>query len=289
MTSVAFSHLTPELWVLQSNLYATNHGVFVSQHEACLIDPGLTKDSLDQIAAFVAEQQATVTSVILTHGHWDHLLGANRFSKAKVFAHNRYDDVIHEHGDDLQRQVAAWDARRGFDRETPFVPPRPTVTFDAAMTVTVGDTSLRLLHAPGHAPDQIAVYHAERGLLWAADMLSDQEIPLVSHSLRAYERTLANLAALELHALVPGHGSATADPTKIRRRLEEDRAYLAELRARVEQALAAGASMVATVDACSEMTFRQPEANATAHRWNVESVYVELGGHVDGLVGWEQE
>jgi hydroxyacylglutathione hydrolase len=289
MTATDFTPLTPELWVLQSDLYATNHGIFISQHEACLIDPGLTEASLDHIAAFVAEQQATVTSLILTHGHWDHLLGRRCFPEAQVFAHNQYHDVIHEHGDDLQRQVTAWDAKRGFDRERPFVPPRPTVTFNTELTLTVGDVRLRLLHAPGHAPDQIVAYHAETGLLWAADMLSDQEIPLVSHSLRAYEHTLANLAALKLRALVPGHGGATTDPADIQRRLEEDRAYLAELRTRVERALAAGASMATTVDACSAMTFRQPEANATAHRWNVESAYVELGGHVDGPVGWDQE
>ncbi len=284
-----FERLTPKLWVRQSELYATNHGLFIDQSEVCLVDPGLTKASVDRIAAFVTEGQAAVTGVLLTHAHWDHLLGAQRFPEARIITHRRFPDVIREHGADLRKQIAAWNRKRGCERATPFALPHPTVTFDTAITVAVGETSLELLHAPGHAPDQIVAYQAGSGALWAADMLSDQEIPLISHSLDAYERTLATLAALDVSVLVPGHGAATDDPAEVQRRLETDRAYLAELRTRVTQVVDAGKSIMDAVDACATMTFRTPEANATAHRWNVESAYLELGGRVEGRVGWEQE
>ena len=289
MVVADFSRLTSELWVIQSELYATNHGIFVDHGAACLIDPGLTEASLERIATFVVERQATVTAVVLTHAHWDHLLGAHRFPDAQMMAHCGFFDVIREHGDDLQKQIVAWDAERGFERPASFALPCPTVTFEDAMIVTVGETTIELVHAPGHAPDQIAVYHAESGALWAADMLSDLEIPLVSHSLSAYERTLATIATLDGRVLVPGHGAATNDPAEIERRLAADRAYLTELRARVKRVLDAGQSLQATIDACAEMSFREPEANATAHQWNVESAYVELGGRVKGRVGWDRE
>jgi glyoxylase-like metal-dependent hydrolase (beta-lactamase superfamily II) len=289
MTRTTFVNLTPGLWVCQSELYATNHGVWIDRGEACLIDPGLTDATLDETAAFVTEQGAEVSTLILTHGHWDHLLGVSRFPQAQVIAQAGYPAVLEEHGRDLQQQVNAWMQDNEGARMRPFVLPHPTDTFDETMTLTLGATTLRLLHTPGHAPDHLSVYAAETRTLWAGDLLSDLEIPLVSHRLKAYERTLATLDALDVTALVPGHGTVTTDPTEIAGRVAEDRAYLNELRARVEGALGEGRSMAATVDACDEMTFRHPERNATAHRWNVESAYVELGGHVDGAVGWHQE
>lgn len=289
MNAEYLNRLTAEHWVWQSDLYATNHGLLISQNEACLIDPGLIETEIERVATFLAEKQTVATALVLTHAHWDHVLGVHRFTDAQIFAHSRFPNVIARHEGDLQRQIAAWDADRGVERPTPFPLPTPTVTFDAAMTVPVGEMSLELIHVPGHALDQIAVYHAESGLLWAADMLSDLEIPLVSHSLSAYERTLAKVAALDVRVLVPGHGAATDDPAEAQRRLKEDRAYLAELRTRVERAVDAGQSLHAAVSACADMTFREPEVNATAHQWNVESAYAELGGHVEGRVGWDQE
>ncbi len=289
MTDPTFTQLTSTLWVLQSELYATNHGVFIDQGEACLIDPGLTDAYLDAIASFVDAQQATVSTIVLTHGHWDHLLGVSRFPNAQVIAQARYLDVLREHSDDIQEQVAKWVSQSDEVRTTPFVPPRPTSTFDETLTHSVGGATLRLLHTPGHAPDHLSLYAADTKMLWAGDLLSNIEIPLVSQSLKAYQRTLAKIAALDIQALVPGHGAATVDAAEIQQRLAEDRAYLTELRSRVVRALATGKSMAKTVAACEEMAYRQPESNATAHCWNVESVYVELGGHVDGVVGWHQE
>ena len=290
MTKQRFTQLTPALWVTQSALYATNSGIFLSEGHACLIDPGITSEAIAGIARFVAEQGATPQAIVLTHGHWDHLLGAEHFPGIAVIAHTVYYDVLQAHGDDLQRQVAAWEADAGLHRRQPFAPPRPTLTFDADMTFTVGALKLCFSHAPGHAPDQLVITHAASGVLWAGDMLSDLEIPLVSHNLAAYERTLARLATLDVRVLIPGHGQPTGDPAEIRARLAADRAYLAELHARVTQAVAQGKSVAETVALCDDMTFRHPAENRGPHRLNVESAYLELGGEADPTeAGWNQE
>ena len=292
MTKQRFTHLTPSLWVTQSALYATNSGIFLSEGQACLIDPGITPEAIAGIARFVAEQGATPQAIVLTHGHWDHLLGAEHFPGIAIIAHTAYYDVLQARGDDLQRQVAAWEADAGLHRQQPFAapPPRPTLTFDSDMKFTVGALKLCLSHAPGHAPDQLVITHAASGVLWAGDMLSDLEIPLVSHSLAAYERTLARLAELDIRVLIPGHGQPTGDPAEIRARLAADRAYLAEIHARVAQAIAQGKSVAETVALCDDMTFRHPAENRGPHRLNVESAYLELGGEADPTeVGWKQE
>ena len=286
--SVTFTQLTSHLWVTQSTLFATNSGVFLSEDEACLIDPGIAPETIKAIARFVADQGATPRAIVLTHAHWDHVLGPEHFPDVPIIAHDGYLRVLRKHGADLYRQIDAWEVQAHIRRPRPFLLPKPTYTFDAALTFTLGDIRLRVFHAPGHAPDQAAVYHEESGTLWAADTLSDIEIPLV-HSLNAYECTLAHLTTLELRVLIPGHGAPTTDADEIQRRLAEDRAYLAALHERVAAAVAVGQTLAETVDVCAEMPLPRPCDDLTPHTWNVESAYAEIGGQVEGPVGWERE
>ncbi|MGC9397313.1 MAG: MBL fold metallo-hydrolase [Anaerolineae bacterium] len=286
--AIHFTQLTSHLWVTQSTLFATNSGIFLSGDEACLIDPGIAPETIEAIARFVDDQGATPRAIVLTHAHWDHVMGPEHFPDVPVIAHEGYLRVLREHGADLYRQIDAWETQAHIRRPHPFLLPKPTYTFDTALTLALGDARLRIFHAPGHAPDQCAVYHEESGILWAADMLSDVEIPLAL-SLTAYERTLAHLATLDLHVLVPGHGAPTTDVGEIQRRLGADCAYLAELRERVTAAVTAGQTLAETVAVCAGMSLPCPCDDLTPHTWNVESAYAELGGHVEGPVGWERE
>ena len=98
------------------------------------------------------------------------------------------------------------------------------------------------------------------------------------------------LAEWDIGALVPGHGSVTNDRDKIRARLEADRAYLAELRGRVENSVREGLSVGETMAACGAMHYRLPDRMAAYHRLNVETAYVEAGGPADPkLCGWNQD
>ncbi len=284
------TQLTDNLWTAQSRVFHTNSGVFISEGQALLIDPGVLPEEIAAIADFVATQAIEPHALVITHAHWDHFLGAATFPEARTIAQAKYLDVLREHGKDLLQQVAQFQTQAALKPLTPFTLPAPQLTFETELRLAIGNETLRLLHAPGHAPDQLVIYHATSGMLWAADMLSDCEIPMVSHNLAAYEATLVRLAALEVRVLIPGHGHPTTDAGEIAARLADDRAYLAELRQRVTAALAEGKSAPETLAACAAMRFRQPEDNAGPHRLNVESVYLELGGEADAAnLGWNQE
>ena len=284
------AHLNPHLWVGRSRLFHTNHGVFLSGRAACLVDPGIFRDEITAIAEFVADHGARVDTIILTHSHWDHILGPEHFPAARVVAQAAYLTHVREDAGKILKSIAAWEHEHGVDRHRPFEIPLPTETFEETTTLAVDGLALKLTHAPGHAPDQLTVYHAESATLWAADMLSDLEIPFVSHDLDAYRHTLESLKHLEIRALVPGHGHATTDPHEINGRLADDIAYLDELRTRVAEAIEQGKSMEETVALCENMAYRNRAENQGPHRWNVESAYVALGGNAGGpKVGWEQE
>jgi hypothetical protein len=96
---------------------------------------------------------------------------------------------------------------------------------------------------------------------------------------------------MQVDLLVPGHGNLARDPAEIRRRIDADRAYLADLRKRVEAVVLAGGSVQDATAACADMTFRNPGENAEAHAMNVEQGFLELGGArpAGTRLGWERE
>jgi glyoxylase-like metal-dependent hydrolase (beta-lactamase superfamily II) len=275
----------PGLWLAQSRFEQMNSGAFVCQGQACLVDPGVYPGEIAAWQRAVRAQGWAPCALVLTHHHWDHILGPERFPGVSVVAHAGF--LASVDGPEGAPEVERWAAREGIARATPFVVPQPDETFERSLSLRVGELCLELLHAPGHAPDQLVVHDPRRATLWAADMLSDREIPLVSHNLAAYEQTLSRLSRLDIGRLIPGHGRPVAGVREIRARLDADRAYLSELRACVERAVREGQSIEATVAFCAGMRFRCREAMADLHKRNVESAYLELGGEADaGQVGW---
>lgn len=282
--------LTPSLWTGQSRFFYTNAGIFVSGSHTCLVDPNMTPAEMAALRTFLTEQHLFVDLLVLTHYHWDHILGPEVFPGVTVVAHRLLPEVLAgPEGKSTLAAIADWEAENGIERTQPFVLPTPDRLVADGSVLAVGDLQLEVIHTPGHSPDQIALYDAANGTLWASDILSDVEIPFISHSLAAFETTLIRLAQLEVAVLVPGHGYPSTTAAAYQQRIAEDRRYLADLRERIEVAVAAGKSLAETVKSCAHMTFRNPEENADPHRRNVESVYAELGGNADpACVGWNQ-
>ena len=287
---MAFTQLTPHLFALHCRAMHYNTGVFVSEGEAALVDPGLFADEFDAVRALLREQRAEPRWLVLTHSHWDHVLGPEQFPGVTVVAHDRYRDLARRDAEDIRWVLSDWEKRAGIERAAPFRVPLPDVTVGDSGTLCAGTITLELRHVPGHAADQLAIYHAESGALWASDILSDSEIPYVSDSLHAYGLTLEKLAGWDISTLVPGHGSWTSDAQDIRARIAGDQAYLWELGSRVAAAIRSGRPIETTVAACADMPYRRYPNCEFDHQLNAESVYLELGGQADPKrYGWNKD
>jgi glyoxylase-like metal-dependent hydrolase (beta-lactamase superfamily II) len=256
-----------------------NAGAFVSGGEACLVDPGITPDEIAGLAAEVGG--ARLRFVVLTHADWDHVLGPEHLPATPIVAHSSYAAGLDRDG--IRAALAGLEANAGITRETAFEPPLPDVTFDDETTLELGELELLLTHGPGHSRSMLTVYEAASATLWAADVLSDVELPSVIDDLESYERTLERIASLQLRHLVPGHGTPTEDRGEIRRRLDEDRGYLAALRETVAASVAAGRSLEETVDAAAAISLRRADGDDELHRLNAEKAYADLGGDADPL------
>ena len=265
------------LLVRQSRYLHYNAGAFVSRDEACLVDPGLLPEEVGALLADVGDRR--LRYIVLTHADWDHVLGPEHLPETTIVAHAAYVDDLDPDG--IRAVLAQQDAHAGLTRARRFEPPVPSTTFDDVLELPVGELRLRLEHAPGHAASMLTIYHPDEACLWAADVLSDVELPSIIHDLESYARTLERIAELELRMLVPGHGSATSDTSEIRRRLDEDRSYLDRLRQAAADAVAAGMSLEAAVEACASLGLHRSEDDAVTHRLNVEKLYADLGGDAD--------
>ena len=127
-------------------------------HQAAVIDPG---DEADRILLALAEERLTVTHILNTHGHFDHV-GANKRMKtataAPILIHAQDAPMLRL----LSRSAAAW----GMTAEDS---PPPDRTIDEGDLVQVGTLTFKVIHTPGHTLGGVSLF--VDGCLFAGDTL----------------------------------------------------------------------------------------------------------------------
>jgi hydroxyacylglutathione hydrolase len=120
--------------------------------QAIFIDPG---DEVEQLLAFIADQQLQVTHILLTHAHVDHVSGvaeAKRALGAPIYLH-KDDQFIY---DNAVRTGMMF----GLTVEQP--PPVDHYYEDDARIV-FGDYEVRVVHTPGHCPGGVCLALSKKG------------------------------------------------------------------------------------------------------------------------------
>ncbi|HEX4310164.1 MAG TPA: MBL fold metallo-hydrolase [Acidobacteriaceae bacterium] len=171
--------------------------------EAMVVDPG---DNIPQILAFLAKHKLTLKQIIVTHGHIDHIGGAQRLKKATGAP-------VLMNQNDLE-QLKIMDVQAGWiGVETPEVAP-PDTSADEGMIVGIAGHTASILHTPGHTQGSICLHFVPENLLLAGDTLfagsiGRTDLPggdgkRILHSIHDRLLTLPD----ETH-VIPGHGPAT--------------------------------------------------------------------------------
>lgn len=114
--------------------------------QAVFIDPG---DEVEQLLAFIADRQLTVTQILLTHAHVDHVSGvaeAKRALSAPIYLHR--DDLF------LYENAVRTGVMFGLTVEEP---PPVDVYYDGEGPIHFGDYQVRVIHTPGHCPGGVCL------------------------------------------------------------------------------------------------------------------------------------
>ncbi len=131
---------------------ATNCYIVIDEdsREAIVIDPA---DSGETILDVILAEQLSLKAVILTHGHFDHLLGLLSiylsFPNVPVFLHP--DDIF------LYNR-AAESAKHWLGHQVDPLPPTEILTPLSEKTlVNLGSSQFSFLELPGHTPGSVAI------------------------------------------------------------------------------------------------------------------------------------
>jgi alkyl sulfatase BDS1-like metallo-beta-lactamase superfamily hydrolase len=190
-----------------------------------------------------------VHTVILTHHHVDHALGA----WALLDSENRpdiiaTDEFLVQQQNDIylsafrtrRNHQSPADAPRGWDDVV-----RPTHTFSGSLELSIGGETFALQAARGETADQLYVFVPGRKTLVTADYYQ-RFIPNAGNGRRPqrypaeWSRALHDMAALDAELMIPMHGPVLTDPDEIRDRLTAHAELLASLDRQVADALNRG-------------------------------------------------
>ena len=178
---------------IASNCYLVSEGT-----DAVLID---CSASVDTVRAALASVGATLRGVILTHGHYDHLMTQDEIKKAfgvQVYLH-RGDEKFPETG-----LYNCYHVFTGF--EASFTP--PDLLFEDGEMLNFGALQIKAINTPGHTPG-CCVLQAGNALFTGDTLMSCGygRTTFPGGDTPAMRISLQRLFSLPQHLFIyPGHG-----------------------------------------------------------------------------------
>jgi glyoxylase-like metal-dependent hydrolase (beta-lactamase superfamily II) len=171
--------------------------------EGIVVDPG---GDIELIAALVQQHDLKISTIINTHGHFDHL-GGNRELLAAFGARL----LIHQA--DAPMLALAADVGRMYGMKSENSPEADAWLFDG-MEILFGTCSLKVLHTPGHTRGGCCLYFEKERIVITgdtlfADSIGRTDLPGGSHQ-QIIESIRTKLFTLPDNvAAYPGHGPKT--------------------------------------------------------------------------------
>lgn len=186
---------------------ATNCWVVARDQVAVLIDvpPGPS-----EIVEYLVTNRLTVGAVILTHGHIDHMGGADEVAKAHgatTYVHPD-DDFLTLHPAQQLRMLM------GVNDPELCLPPEVRSDLADGDRLVIGDIDLVVRHTPGHTPGHCCFLWESEGILFSGDQLfagsvGRTDLPGGSHQALMESMRKQILTLDDSIDVLPGHGPVT--------------------------------------------------------------------------------
>ena len=188
------------LGALQANCYVLTDR---KTDDTIIIDPG---DMGTFVAEIIERKKGKPVAIILTHGHFDHVLGAAELQA--IYSIPCFMDVRDQFLLDRMQTTAA----HYLGRKIIEIPPKISA-LDYAKNL-YGSIRIQSIHTPGHTPGSVSLYVPDKGVMFTGDTMFAGG--LVGSTNHAYSRPLDlkdSLTAIcsypNTTILYAGHGEAT--------------------------------------------------------------------------------
>lgn len=194
-----------EIKSMTLGMVATNCYLIINKEtkEALLIDPA---DNALRISNVIEENVCTLKAILLTHGHFDHIMALNELKKrynVPVYAHEEEEDVLKQSSLNMSGMIGQ------------------IYTAQADIYVKDGEhlklagLDIIVLHTPGHTKGGVCYYLSEEKVLMSGDTLfhcsigrTDFPTGSMSQLVRSVKEQLFVLP--DDVQVYPGHDSVTS-------------------------------------------------------------------------------
>ncbi|MBR1585609.1 MAG: MBL fold metallo-hydrolase [Clostridia bacterium] len=179
--------------------------LLAGEKRALLVDTGY---GLEDVAAFVRTLTDLPLTVMLTHAHHDHALGARWFEKVYLFPQDQ-ESYREFTGNRRRRAVlrSAKDKGIAVEEDAFLTAPMPPALPLMEQEIDLGGLTARVILCPGHTPGSAVVYVPERQLLLTGDDWNPCTWLFFHEALRAqdYRRNMRGLLALPFERILCSH------------------------------------------------------------------------------------
>lgn len=187
----------------QENTYV----IYDETGDAIIIDAGCyTPSDIEQVKKFVTSKNLSIKFILTTHGHIDHILGID--SLKSIY---KVDCLVH--GDDIPLIQTSPSHALMFGLVFEKVPKIDRVLNEGDI-ITFGNSSLEVIHTPGHSKGGVCFYSSKQKILFSGDTLFRSSIGRTDLLGGSYEELIASITHKLLTlgdevVVYPGHGDST--------------------------------------------------------------------------------
>lgn len=185
--------------ILENNNY-----ILIKENDCLIVD----LSDFDKIDEFIKNSKLNVLGILLTHTHWDHLLGVDKFvDKYKVpvyISSNKPNYIINENFD---YTIKKYGIRINFNTD------KIDVKYLDEGKQNIEDFEFFVINTPGHTTCSIVYYFPEEKSMFTGDFLFKKTIGITNTQLSNKDQMKESLIKIKIYPddinIYPGHGEDT--------------------------------------------------------------------------------
>nr|WP_299417691.1 MBL fold metallo-hydrolase [uncultured Emticicia sp.] len=228
---ITFTEIAPNIYA-----YTTqgdpNSAVIIGDDHVLVMEAQATP----VMAKALIEKIRTVTDkpikyLILSHYHAVRVLGASAFDGAEIVCSAKTLEMINERGEqDFKSETDRFPRLFKSVESIPHLT-YPTITFETAMTINLGNRIVELKHlGAGHTRGDIVAWVPDCKALFSGDLLEYGATPYCGDAqLEEWPQTLQHIKALGAVCAVPGRGNALFNENEVNESIDSTTKYVTML------------------------------------------------------------